>query len=94
VAQLPSCYCDEPPVTIPSTELCAQKISGRFKFHPIISELGKEEEKDWLQNVKGRMQPSRNSVLSSIPCLAGYHDISSACDHCSSSYVWRSSNIP
>ena len=52
VAQLPSCYHDVPPVTVPSTELYAPKISGRIKFHPIISELGKEEEKDWLQNAK------------------------------------------
>ena len=52
VAQLPSCYRDVPPVTVPSTELSAPKLSGRIKFHPIISELGKEEEKDWLQNVK------------------------------------------
>ena len=46
VAQLPSCYRDVPPVTVPSTELCAPKISGRIKFYPIMSELGKEEEKD------------------------------------------------
>ena len=52
VARLPSCYRDVPLVTLPLVVLCAAKITGRIKFHPIMSELGKEEDKDWLQNVK------------------------------------------
>ncbi|KAK3720972.1 hypothetical protein QZH41_006543 [Actinostola sp. cb2023] len=52
VPQLPSSYRDVPPVTVPSIELCAPKISGRIKSHPFTSNRGKDKEKDWLENVE------------------------------------------
>ena len=54
-------------MTIPSTELCAPKITGRIKFHPITSDRGKEEEKDWLENVNellSREERNQNDTVS------------------------------
>ncbi|KAL9972875.1 hypothetical protein ACROYT_G019259 [Oculina patagonica] len=96
VAQLPSCYCDVPPVTVSSTELCAPKITGRIKSHPITSDRGKEEEKDWLENINellSREECNQHDTVSwaaSVLCI--FSDLL-ACHHYSSSYVFGAHSL-